>query len=143
MLAAGARGLGQKKRRRLESEEPAVPQAGGRHVCGFNAQHAPSSNHSTARPVTPPGILWAVGMPLTAQRDASADVRDGSSPVVAGRLSPPQKQQGLPAAIAPAAGATQSTAVDKRSMDYIVRSGIAGGLAGCAVSGRRRAGGSG
>src|ERR1700761_2470397 len=34
-------------------------------------------------------------------------------------------------------GARESKQLDKRSLDYILRSGLAGGLAGCAVRGAR------
>lgn len=74
-------------------------------------------------------------MPLTAHDDAAASLRPmrTSSPTMA-EARPLSDAEGAIARNAAPIAEPQAKAIDKRSLDYIVRSGIAGGFAGCAVS---------
>jgi len=64
----------------------------------------------------------------------------GSSRLLEEPLPPSSTKQGLfstgdPAVTTQTPPTSERKRVDKRSLDYILRSGLAGGLAGCAVSG--------
>jgi len=87
-----------------------------------------------------PQIVSSVGMPPIVTSHATASIQSPQPPKMEVTLPPIGREKGQPAicptdddTIAPRHTESHRK-VDKRSLDYVLRTGLAGGMAGCAVS---------